>query len=582
MGVRSAAVFAIAMLAIGLPMSAACPDSPTFTPGHYLAGGSGAILGFIQDLNGDGKGDLVVFYNNSGGFQVYLGSATGLLVPTPVQFPFANLISSIAAGDVNGDGKTDIVAGVNAEIRVYTGNGDATFTAGPVMALPGGSGAIADRVGDFDNDGRADIAALTVTGHLAVFRQTSPGVFAPPTDTTVAAPNNMEIGNLDGDGKLDVVVVSQDQTASILFGNGDGTFAAPVIVTAGSGFPVFPDSVVIHDFDFDGRLDFAAGIVNFGIQIFHNNGNRTFTAAQLTPEPQGGSVRIADFNYDGIVDLFASGYGGFYIVLANADGTFRTPQFTAVPPLGSGSSAFRSRYALGDFRGLHRVDVATTKFFPTPETIEVDLNDCGPPPVLTSVTPGSGPDTGGNSVQLHGDNFFAPPQVFFGTTAATVNTFTPTLVTVTAPAHAPAIVPVSITTPDGTATLNDAYAFVGPSTTSIAVSPFIAASKPFEISATIAPPPNGGTVTFSIDGVPVGTANVAGSIATFTATAPSALGPHVIGARFNGVPIYASSSAAVTVTVVQDIPMLLPGELALLIIALGACGALALRSAANS
>lgn len=577
----SAAVFAIAMLALALPLVAACPDSPTFTPGHYGIGGSGVFFGFIEDLNGDGKGDLVVMYNDSGGFQVFLGSASGVLVPTPVQFPSASTITSIAAGDLNGDGKPDIVAGVNAEIRVYYGNGDATFTAGPVMALPAGPGALDDRVGDFDNDGRPDIAVFTITGHLFVFRQTSPGIFAPPTDAPVPASYQMEIGDLDADGKLDAVVVSQNGTASLFFGNGDGTFAAPVIVTVSSGFPIFPDSVVIHDFNFDGRLDLAIGVVNAGIQIVRNDGNRTFTPAQLIPEPQGGSVQIADFNYDGIVDLFASGYGGFYVVLANADGTFRTPQFTAVPPLGSGSSAFRNRYVLGDFRGLHRVDVATTKFFPLPETIEVDLNDCGPPPLLTSVTPGSGPDAGGNSVQLHGDNVFVSPQVFFGTTAAAVNTFTSTLVTVTAPAHAPAIVPVSITTPDGTATLNAAYAFVGASTTSILAPPVLAASKPFDVSATIAPPPNGGTVTFSIDGVPVGTANVTGSTATLTATAPSALGPHTVGAQFNGVPIYASSSAAVTVNIVADIPMLSPRELLLLLIALGVCGVLALRSAGN-
>jgi hypothetical protein len=182
---------------------------------------------------------------------------------------------------------------------------------------------------------------------------------------------------------------------------------------------------------------------------------------------------------------------------------------------------------------------------------------------------------------LHGDNVFATPQVFFGTTPATVTSFTSTLVTVTAPAHAAAIVPVSITTPDGTATLNNAYAFAGPTTTSILAPPFVAASKSFSVSAAIAPPPNGGTVTFSIDGVPVGTANVAGAVATLTATAPSALGPHTVGAQFNGVPIYAPSTAGVVVTVVQDVPTLSPRELALLVLALAVCGVLALRSSAD-
>jgi hypothetical protein len=579
MTARPAAAFAIAIFALAASLHAACPDAPTFTPGHYAVSGVDPFVGFIRDLNGDGKGDLVVFYNTSGGFQVFLGSASGVLVPTPAQFASNSTFSSIAPGDLNGDGNVDIVAGVNSEIRVYYGVGNATFTAGPVFTLPGGSGAPTERVGDFDNDGLPDIVAGNIGGHLLVFRQTSPGTFAPPTDTAVVSPNDMEIGDLDGDGKLDVVVTSDNQTVSVFFGNGDGTFAAPVIIDL-SGMTIGPtDSVVIHDFNFDGRPDLAVGVVNRGIQIVRNDGNRTFSLAQLIPEPQGGSVQIADFNYDGITDLFASGYGGFYIVLANADGTFRTPQFTAVPPLGSGSSAFRSRYDLGDFRGLHRVDVATTKFFPAPQTIEVDLNDCGPPPVLTSVTPSSGPASGGNSVQLHGDNFFVPQQVLFGSTPATITASTPTVVTVTAPAHAPAIVAVSISTPDGTATLNDAYAFVGPSTTSIVVDSFIAASRPFAITAIVSPPPNGGTVTFSIDGIPAGTANVNGNTATLTATAPSALGPHVIGAHFNGVAIYSPSSAAVAVTVLADIPALSPLALALLAAMFGVCGAIVLRSA---
>ncbi len=120
-------------------------------------------------------------------------------------------------------------------------------------------------------------------------------------------------------------------------------------------------------------------------------------------------------------------------------------------------------------------------------------------------------------------------------------------------------VPVSITTPDGTSTLNDAYAFAGAS----------ALDSRAADHAAVAPPPNGGTVTFSIDGVPVGTANVAGSMATLTTIAPSALAPHTIGAQFNGVPVYASSNAPVIINVMQDIPMFSPHELALLVLALG-------------
>jgi hypothetical protein len=415
-------------------------------------------------------------------------------------------------------------------------------------------------------------------GHLLFYRQTSPGTFSMLMEASLTGAQDMEVGDLDGDGKLDVAVVSLVDLSvnelNVFFGNGNGTFTAPVTVDLGAQFPVTADSIAIHDFNFDGRPDLAVGMIGHGIQIVRNNGSRTFSLAQLLPEPQGGSVRVADFNYDGVADLFASGYGGFYVVLANADGTFRTPQFTAIPEMNS----MRSSYALGDFRGLHRVDIATGSF-PRPQTAEVALNDCGPPPLVTSVTPSSGPADGGNSVQLHGDNFFVPQQVLFGTTQATVTASTPTLITVTAPPHTPAIVPLSITTPNGTAMLNNAYAFVGPSSTSVVVEPFIAASRPFKLTAMVNPPPGAGTVTFFIDANAVGTANVVGNSATTTAVAPATLGPHTIRAQFNGAVIVTPSSASVAVTVVADVPALSQPALAMAAAFMAICGAIALRTA---
>jgi hypothetical protein len=576
----------LAILAAAVRLHAACPDMPTFTPGHYGVDGVDPFVSVIRDLNGDGKGDLVVFYGSSSGFQVFLGSATGVLTPTPLQFPSFFSNGRPALGDLNGDGKVDIAADTNFpnSIRLFYGVGDGTFTSGPTLALPPAESAFALRVVDLDQDGLSDVVVATTdasfNGHLLFYRQTSPGIFSMLTVAPLSGESiDMEVGDIDGDGKLDVAVVSAVTTneLNVFFGNGNGTFAAPVTVDLGAQFLVDADSIVIHDFNFDGRLDLAVGVVNRGIQILRNNGDRTFSFAQLIPEPQGGSVRVADFNYDGVPDLFASGYGGFYVVLANADGTFRTPQFTAIPAFNTLNS-----YALGDFRGLHRVDVATARFgFPHPQTVEVDLNDCGPPPLITSVTPSSGPAGGGNSVQLHGDNFFVPQQVLFGTTQATITASTPTLVTVTAPLHGPAIVPVSVSTPDGTATLNNAYAFVGPSSTSVVVEPFIAASRPFNITAIVNPTPGGGTVTFSIDGNAVGTANVVGNSATIGAVAPAMLGPHTIGAQFNGVVIFTPSSASVVVTVVADVPALSPPALAMVAAFMAVCGAIALRTASR-
>jgi len=578
----------LVFLAAAIRLHAACPDMPTFTPGHYGVVGGDPSPGSIRDLNADGKEDLVVFYISSGGFQVFLGSATGVLTATPLQFPtFFSNGGRVALGDLNGDAKVDIAAGTNSpssSIRLFYGVGDGTFTSGPTLALPSFETAAAVRVVDLDQDGLSDVVAVTsdanFNGHILFYRQTSPGTFSMIAGAPLTGAQNVDIGDLDGDGKLDLAVVStvfdSVNELDVFFGNGNGTFATPVTVDLGAQFLVSADSIAIHDFNFDGRLDLAVGVINRGIQIVRNDGSRTFSLAQLIPEPQGGSVLVADFNYDGVADLFASGYGGFYLVLANFDGTFRTPQFTAIPELNS----MRDPYVLGDFRGLHRVDVATTRVgFPLPQTVEIDLNDCGPPPLITSVTPSSGPAGGGNSVQLHGDNFFVPQQVLFGATPATITASTPTLVTVTAPSHGPAIVPVSISTPSGKATLNSAYAFVGPSSTSVLVNPFIPASRSFNITAIVDPPPGGGTVTFSIDSNAVGTANIAGNAATITAVAPATLGPHTIGAQFNGVVILTPSSASVVVTVVADVPALSRPVLALIAAFMAVCGAVALRTA---
>lgn len=575
--------FALLALLTAVRLHAACPDAPTFTPGQYGVSGTTPIVGFVRDLNADGRGDLVVFFSGSTGFQVFLGSATGVLTPTPLQFSSGFYGGLASAGDLNGDGKMDFAGGSSGStVWLFYGAGDGTFTAGPILTLPPLEVAAAIRVVDLDQDGLRDIVVATTdasyNGHLLVYRQISPGTFLMTTAASLYGAQSMEVADIDGDGKLDVALVSGIPSSldklDVFFGNGNGTFTAPVTLDLGVQFLVSPDSVAIHDFNADSRPDLAVGVINRGIQIVQNNGNRTFSVGQLIPEPQGGSVRIADFNYDGITDLFASGYNGFYVVLANAEGTFRTPQFTAVPAL----NGTRDLYTLGDFRGLHRVDVATATFgFPLPNTLEVNLNDCGPPPLLTSVTPASGPAGGGNSVQLHGDNFFVPQQVLFGTTPAVITTSTLTVVTVTAPAHAPAIVPVSISTPDGTATLNAVYAFVGPSSTSIVVQPFIAASRPFAITANVNPAPGGGTVTFSIDGNAVGTANVVGTSATISAVAPATLGPHTIGATFNGVVFLTPSSASAPVTVVTDVPALSASLLALVAGVLAICGVLALR-----
>ena len=170
------------------------------------AAGTGPFALAMGDLNGDGKHDAVVtnfYYESSTMVSVLLAAGDGRLGPGQ-GYRAGNGPNSVAVGDLNDDGKLDIVITNQWFVgtTVLLGNGDGTFRGG---------------------------------GGYAVGRE----------------PNSVALGDLNGDGKLDIVTASG--TLSLLLGAGDGTFAAKVEYAAGSG------SVALGDLNGDGRLDIVAG-----------------------------------------------------------------------------------------------------------------------------------------------------------------------------------------------------------------------------------------------------------------------------------------------------------------------------------
>jgi len=154
----------------------------------------------------------------------------------------------MAAADFNGDGKDDFVGGTSTgQIRVAlsTGNNfEMTDLQYPAAAAP-----LAAVVGDFNGDGKLDIAitswgvaagvAGANTSVLSILLGNGDGTFQPHVDTIVpTAPYAIAVGDLNHDGKLDVVVgataPNSTPQVSILLGNGNGTFQAHLDYTIGS------------------------------------------------------------------------------------------------------------------------------------------------------------------------------------------------------------------------------------------------------------------------------------------------------------------------------------------------------------
>jgi hypothetical protein len=158
-------------------------------------------------------------------------------------------------GDVNGDGIADLVVanqtGSSVSIRLGTGLG--SFSGTTNVAVSGGAFDVA--LGDFNRDGRLDLAVPSNATVAVVLATGSPGSFGSPTYFPVGSfPIAVAAADFNRDGNLDLAVANLlSATVSILMGQGTGSFAAKVDVNAGPT----PRSLAAADFNHDGKIDLA-------------------------------------------------------------------------------------------------------------------------------------------------------------------------------------------------------------------------------------------------------------------------------------------------------------------------------------
>ena len=313
--------------------------------GHFPAApGLDAVT--VGDVNGDGKPDLVASLDSGIGVLLANGNATFQVMVT---YPTLDRPNMAVLVDLNGDGKLD-VATASANLGVLLGKGDGTFQAATYALVP--SQPFALTFGDVNGDGKPDLVVAESPGILAVLLGKGDGTFQAPTSLTVGnfayGFGNVIARDLNGDGRLDLAAVV-GAGVSVLLGNGDGTFQPATTFATGTG----PAWLAAGDFNGDGKLDLATAN-EFDLSILFGFGDGTFHPPISVPNQLPGDISAGDFNHDGKLDL-AVGGTSISVLLGNGDGTFQASGVNLGSLPGGGSDSI----AVGDLNGDGNLDIAS-------------------------------------------------------------------------------------------------------------------------------------------------------------------------------------------------------------------------------
>jgi len=330
----------------------------TFQPQVTYAVGLEPYAVVVGNFDSDGHIDLAVANSLDATISVLLGNGDGTFQPQ-VTYAAGTFPFSIAAGNFDSDGHLDLAVAdsfASNTVSVLLGNGDGTFQPQSEKRNAVGSGPIAMVAGDFNSDGRIDLAVPSYTfNDVSILLGNGDGTFQPQITYAVgSAPEAIVAGDFNGDGRTDLAVVnSGSNDVSVLLGNGDGTFQHQVTYRVGSD----PRAIVAGDFTGNGRLDLAVADGGSGaVSVLLGNGDGTFQpqvtyAVGAFPD----AIVAGHFTGDGHLDLAAANEadGTVSVLLGNGNGTFQ-PQTTYT--VGS----YPGPIVAGDFTGTGRLDLVVS------------------------------------------------------------------------------------------------------------------------------------------------------------------------------------------------------------------------------
>jgi FG-GAP-like repeat/FG-GAP repeat len=301
-----------------------------------LAAPFGQLL--VADLNGDGRPDLVNV--DSTGVRVSLNLGSGRFGP---QVLAAGGASAAVAGDFDGDGKTDLAVARDSSLFLLIGDGAGGFREAGAI---GPAGTLSSLVtGDFNGDGKPDLAALLGAwpfGTPVVLLNQGQGHFATQPPLTVNVANSVVAADFNGDGRTDLVV-DQCGGGAVFLSNGDGTFAPGRPIAGLTSFCAWIQSELdAGDLNGDGFPNLVQTWsykgLGFGVIVLLGDGHGGFSAlpqAGFFDILPGGPRRVAirDFDGDGFADVAVGTSSSVAVMRGDGKGDLGPPAyFPALAP----------------------------------------------------------------------------------------------------------------------------------------------------------------------------------------------------------------------------------------------------------
>ncbi|HMG53530.1 MAG TPA: FG-GAP-like repeat-containing protein, partial [Kofleriaceae bacterium] len=217
----------------------------TFTQAGIVAtGGGGAGFAAVASLNGDAAADLVVANATTSTVGILLGGAGGFAGARAL--PAGTTVAATVTGDFNEDGRSDlaIVDPGTSKVYVFLQNTAGALVAGATLNLLASGNASYALVADFNVDGHADIAVINVAfNSVSVMLGVGNGTFGAPQTTAVGPTQRRPaIGDFNGDNKPDLVVpLASGNVVAMMINTGGGRFGRANDLVTGAG----PAAIVV-------------------------------------------------------------------------------------------------------------------------------------------------------------------------------------------------------------------------------------------------------------------------------------------------------------------------------------------------